>query len=176
MVFSHSLTGIDRTRAVYHRHELRTLATLSIPDTTTLFLALAKVLAMKHSSVSIWPCLRRSSARERRIVDSVPSSTHRWQRRWQVWYDGSRLGKSFQRAPERKIHRMQLITSQSSQRGRPRPSEGGATFGNKSSIKAHCSSCNSSRRGIVRSRWLTRGYRVSYQPYWVIFRPLLVNA
>ena len=109
---------------------------------------------MKHSSTFILPRLFKSSARQRRIFDSVSSSTHCWKRRWQVWYEGNRSGKSFQRAPERKIHKIPFSTARSSQRGRPRPSSRGCTVGSSGSIKAHCSSCSSSRLGITVSRWL----------------------
>ena len=110
---------------------------------------------MKHSSTSILPRLRKSSARLCSTRDSVPSSTHRWKRRWQVWYEGNRSGRSFQRAPERKIHNIPFNTARSSQRGRPRPSTRRCTFGSSGSIKSHCSSCNSSRRGITISRYPT---------------------
>lgn len=108
---------------------------------------------MKHSSTSILPRLFKSSARQRSIFDSVSSSTHCWKRRWQVWYEGNRSGRSFQRAPERKIHKIPFSTARSSHRGRPRPSARACAVGRSGSIKAHCSSCNSSRRGIAISRW-----------------------
>lgn len=110
---------------------------------------------MKHSSMSILPRLFKSSARQRKTLDRVWSSTHCWKRRWHVWYEGNRSGISFQRAPERKIHKIPFSTARSSQRGRPRPSSRCCTGGSSGSIKAHCSSCNSSRRGITVSRWLS---------------------
>jgi len=73
----------------------------------------------------------------------------------QALYEGNHSGKSFQRVLERKIHIIPFSTARSSQRGRLRPSARRDTFGSSASINTHCSSCNSSRRGITISRYPT---------------------
>ncbi len=96
--------GDRKTRAVRHRHQLRTFARLSFANATTPFLALANAPSMKHSSTSIFPLSYRSWANVLDIFDNVLSSTQRRHRLWQVWYDGNRSGQSLHRAPERNIH------------------------------------------------------------------------
>ena len=140
--------GDRKTSAVCHCHELRTLAPLGFPHCAAPFLAPTKVPSIKHCAKSSLPRFRKSSASASSICLSVPPSTQYWNRRWQVWYGGKRSGKSCQRAPERNIQRMPLSTSRSSFLGLPRPSALRCGLSNNGSMTCHCSSFNSSRRGI----------------------------
>ena len=146
------VNGERNTSAVCHCHELRTLAALSFADGAAPFLAPTKVPSMKHSARSSLPRLRKSSASASSTWRSTPERTHCWKRRWQVWYDGKRSGKSCQRAPERSIHKIPFMTSRSSFGGLPRPSALRSCLGSSGSITFHCSSFNSSRRAMVSPR------------------------
>jgi hypothetical protein len=141
--------GDRNTSAVCHCHELRTLAPLGFSHCAAPFLAPTKVPSIKHCVRSSLPRLRKSSASASRTCLNTPPSTQYWNRRWQVWYDGKRSGKSCQLAPERNIHRMPLSTWRSSLRGLPRRSTLRSGFSSNGSMTSHCSSFNSSRRGIV---------------------------
>ena len=144
------VNGERKTRAVCHCHELRTFAPLGLSDFCAPFLATTNVPSIKHSDKSRPPRARRSSASVSSTRLSVPSLTHCWNRRWQVWYGGNRAGKSHHLAPERKIQRTPFITSRSSRRGLPRPLIVGG-WSKSSSIKDHCSSVSSSRRAMLKS-------------------------
>jgi hypothetical protein len=106
------------------------------------------VASMKHSDRSSLSRLRKSSANASSTVLSVPELTHSWKRRWQVWYEGNRPGKSAQGAPVRKIQNMPFNTARSSIRGRPRLSTRSMT-GSSGSMRFHCSSVSSSARLIL---------------------------
>jgi hypothetical protein len=140
--------GDRNTSAVCHCHELRTLAPLGFSHGAAPFLAPTKVPSIKHCAKSNLPRLRKSSANASRIRFSVPICTQYWNRRWQVWYETKRSGKSCHAAPERNIHKMPLRTSRSFLRGRPRPSARGIGLLNNGAIIFHCSSFISSRRGM----------------------------
>jgi hypothetical protein len=141
--------GDRKTMAVCHRHELRTFAPLGRSHCEAPFFATTKVPSMKHSDRSSLPRLRKSSANTSNTVLNVPDATHCWNRRWQVWYEGKRPGRSAQGAPVRRIQKMPFNTARSSRRGRPRPSARTA-FGNRGSIRLHCSSVSCSARLISR--------------------------
>jgi hypothetical protein len=140
--------GDRKTRAVCHRHELRTFAPLGLSHCESPFFATTNVPSMKHSPKSSSPLVRRSSARASSTSFRTPSRTHCWNLRWQVWYGGNRSGKSFQRAPLRSIQRIPFRTSRLSLHGLPRPSWRRARDGIRGSMIAHCSSVNSSRLAI----------------------------
>ena len=140
--------GDRKTMAVCHSHDLRTFAPLGLSHCEAPFFATTKVPSMKHSDRSSLPRLRRSSARASRTALSVPASTHSWKRRWQVWYEGKRPGKSAQGAPVRNIQNMPFSTARSSIRGRPRLSTRSMT-GSSGSMRVHCSSVSSSARLIL---------------------------
>jgi hypothetical protein len=142
--------GDRKTSAVCHCHELRTLAPLGFTDASAPFFAATKVASIKHSDKLSLPRLRRSSASASKICLSTPADTHSRNRRWQVWYDGNRGGKSCQRAPERNIHRMPFSISRSSCRGRPLPSSRIGGLEISGSMISHCLSFNSSRRIVPR--------------------------
>jgi hypothetical protein len=138
--------GDRKTSAIRHCHELATFAPLGLSHSIAPFLAPTKEPSMKHSLKSKPPRSLRSAAKVSKTWRSVPSCTHCWKRLWQVWYGGKRGGKSYQRAPLRKTHKMPFHTSRSSRRGLPR---GLPNLGNKGSINFHCSSLSSSRRGFL---------------------------
>ena len=142
--------GDRSASAVCHCHELRTLAPLGLADASAPFFALTKVASMKHSAKSSLPRLRSSSANASTICLNTPERTHCCKRRWQVWYGGKRPGKSCQRAPERKIHKIPFSTSRSSRLGLPLPSSRRDGSGINGSMISHCLSFNSSRRPIPR--------------------------
>jgi hypothetical protein len=74
----------------------------------------------------------------------LPSRTHRWKRRWQVWYGGYFLGSSRHCAPVPKTHKIPLSTARVSCHGRPFPSE--RRFGRRiGSITSHWASLSSHR-------------------------------
>jgi len=150
--------GERKTIAVCHRHELRTFAPLGLSHSEAPFLATTNVPSMKHSDRSRSPRSLRSAARASSTPRSVPSRTHCWNLRWQVWYGGNRSGKSCHLAPDRRIHRMPLRTSRVSFHGLPRPSSRRGGGGMRCSMIAHCSSVSSSRLAITtdfsRTRYL----------------------
>jgi hypothetical protein len=143
--------GERKTRAVCHRHELRTFAPLGLSHPESPFLATMKVASMKHSDKSKSPRSLRSCARASSTLRSVPSLTQSWNLRWQVWYGGNRSGKSCHRAPLRSIQRTPFITSRVSLHGLPRPSSRRGNSGIRGSISTHCSSVSSSRRAMPKS-------------------------
>lgn len=75
---------------------------LVVPTLAPLFWQLGtpsvKVPSMQHAARSSLPQSDRSSARTYRRGPKTPLWTSRWKRRWHVWYDGSRSGRSCQRA------------------------------------------------------------------------------
>ena len=135
--------GDRKTRAVCNCHDLGLLTALGRPDAEPPFLAPTKEPSTKHSLTSIPPLSLRSAARARRMLRSVPSFDHCWNRRWQVWYDGKRGGRSFQRAPVWRIQRMPLSTSRLFFQGRPRPSSRVVGMESNGSMICHCSSLSS---------------------------------
>lgn len=143
------IDGERKTIAVCHCHELRTLAPLGFSDFEAPFFATMNVPSIKHSVKSNSPRVRRSSANVSKTRSSLPSLTHSWNLRWQVWYGGNLSGKSHQRAPERRIQSTPFKISRSERRGRPRVWIGDG-LSNSDSIKDHCSSVSSSRRAIMK--------------------------
>jgi hypothetical protein len=92
---------------------------------------------------SSWPRARRSSAKRRKTLTSLPTRTHCWKRRWQVWYGGNlSRGSSHHCAPVRRIHNTPSSTCRVSRQGRPRRFLGlvGSTSGFSNS---HCASVSS---------------------------------
>jgi hypothetical protein len=129
--------GDRKTSAVCHCHELRTLAPLGFSDLEAPFLATINVPSIKHSDKSKSPLVRKSAARVSKTRTSLPSLTHCWKRRWQVWYGGNLSGKSHQRAPLRRIQSTPFKISRSGRRGLPRVWTG-CGLSNNDSINNHC--------------------------------------
>jgi hypothetical protein len=135
--------GDRKTIAVCDCHDLGPLALLGFSDTEPPFLAGANVPSIKASDRSMSPRASKSSAKARRIFSTVPSFTHCWKLRWQVWYDGYLSGRSFQGAPVRNTQRIPLRTSRVLRHGRPRPSLRRGGWGISGYNNCHCSSVRS---------------------------------
>jgi hypothetical protein len=131
------VNGERKTRAVCHCHELRAFAPLGFSHLKAPFLATIKVPSIKVSDKSSLPRSNKSWANVSNTLRNLPSLTHSWKRRWQVWYGGNLSGKSCQRAPERKIHRTPFRTSRAGFGGLPRVWIT-SVFSNNGAIKAHC--------------------------------------
>src|SRR6266571_3517748 len=108
-----------KTLAVDHHHPLRALAPLGFSDSSAPFLAGAKLPSKKDSLHC--SCFRSlSSARNaRQILSQTPCSSQSRSLRQQVAGEGNSSGKSCQRAPLRRIHKMPSSTLRSEARGRP---------------------------------------------------------
>jgi len=147
------------TFAVDHHHPLRALAPLGFPDCVAPFLAGAKLPSMKHSLH--FNCFRSSSwARyARQIFSHVPSSSQSLRRRQQVDGLGKSSGRSFHRAPVRRIHRIPSKTRRLSAQGRPPFFDFGG-LGNNGSILRHILSLRSFSR-IAIGRYLRPFYVIS---------------
>jgi hypothetical protein len=135
--------GDRKTRAVCHRHDLRTFAALGLSHCPPPFLATTKKPSMKHSDKSKSPRSFKSLASVCRIFSSTPSLRHSWKRRWQVAGEGYRSGKSCQAAPVRSTHKIPASTSRLFTLGRPLPSSLGGFSGIRGFRIAHCSSVKS---------------------------------
>ena len=107
------------TLAICHHHELGALAPLGFPDFWTPFFADTKLPSMKHSAQSIWPFLSSSRIKVRQIFSQTPCSSHSFKRLQQVLGLGYFSGKSFHRAPVRRIQRMPSTTKRLFFQGRP---------------------------------------------------------
>src|SRR6516165_7670416 len=130
------------TLAVDHHHPLRALAALGFSDFRAPFLAGAKLPSRNdslQSSCSRW----FSSARNaRQMVSQTPCSSQSRSRRQHVVGEGNSSGKSHQRAPLRRIHKMPSSTLRSSFGGLP-PCGRFGRFGSKGRIFSHWASVSS---------------------------------
>jgi hypothetical protein len=124
------------TRAVDHHHPLRALAPLGFSDSAAPFFAGAK-LPSRNASLQ-FNCWRSfNSLRNARQISSQTScSSQSRSRRQQVEGDGNSSGKSCQRAPLRRIHKIPSSTLRSSAGGRP-PRGRGGRWGSKGRIFSH---------------------------------------
>jgi hypothetical protein len=126
------------TLAVDHHHPLRSFAPFGFSNPKAPFFAGAKLPSIKASSQSSRHCSSRSPKNLRHTFSQTPSSSQRLNLRQHVDALGYRLGKSFHRAPVRRIHKMPSKTCRLSAVGLPtRPVLG---LGNNGSIFFHCSS------------------------------------
>ena len=135
--------GDRKTMAVRDCHDLGPFAAACWTNCTAPFLAPLKEASINVSARSSWPRARRSSAKRRKSLTSVPIRTHCWNRRWQVWYGGNlSRGSSDHCAPVRRIHNTPSSTCRVSRQGRPRRFWGvlGSTNGFNNS---HCASVSS---------------------------------
>src|SRR5712691_5472691 len=130
------------TRAVDHHHPLRPLAPLGFSDSVAPFFAGAK-LPSRNDSLH-FNCWRSfNSLRNARQISSQTScSSQSRSRRQHVAGEGNSSGKSCQRAPLRRIHKMPSSTLRSLARGRP-PRRRFGNFGSKGRIFSHWASVNS---------------------------------
>ncbi len=107
------------TFAVDHHHPLRSFAPFGFSNPKAPFFAGAKLPSIKASSQSKSDFSSKSAKNLRQTSSHTPSSSHNRKRRQQVEGLGYRFGRSFQRAPVLKIHRMPSMTSRLSAGGRP---------------------------------------------------------
>ena len=136
--------GERKTVIIGESDDFRPFAAFGGPDREAPFFAPVKEASMKASSSRNLPRACNSSARTRKMRSSLPSRTHGWKRRWQVWYGGYLWGSSRHCAPVPKTHRIPLSTARVSCHGRPRPSE--RRVGRKiGSMSCHWASLSSHR-------------------------------
>jgi hypothetical protein len=141
------------TAAVDHHHPLRPLAPLGLADCGAPFFAGAKLPSIKDS-LHFSCCRSFNSARNvRQIRSQRPCSSHLRSRRQHVEGEGNSLGKSCQRAPLRRIHKMPSSTLRFAAGGRP-PRGFFRGRGSKGSIFCHCASVSN------------RPYRAICPPPW----------
>ena len=124
------------TAAVDHHHPLRALAPPGLADGSAPFLAGAKLPSRNDSlHFNCW-CSFNSPRKARQIASQIPCSSQSRSRRQQVAGDGNSSGKSCQRAPLRRIHKMPSSTLRSGAGGRPPWGRGGRS-GSKGRISSH---------------------------------------
>src|SRR6266699_189929 len=131
-----------KTLAVDHHHPLRTLAPLGFSDSIAPFFAGAKLPSMKDSlHFSCWRSFN-SLRNARQISSQISCSSQSRSRRQQVDGEGNSSGKSCQRAPLRRTHKMPSSTLRSSFGGLP-PLGRFGHFGSKGPIFSHWASVSS---------------------------------
>ncbi len=162
------------TLAVDHHHPLRALAPLGFSDFPAPFLAGAK-LPSRNDSLQ-FSCSRSfSSAKNaRQMVSQIPCCSQSRRRRQQVAGEGNSSGKSCQRAPLRRIHKMPSSTLRSSRRGLPPVGRFGC-FGSKGRIFSHWASV--SRRPYraigpplaLLPDFISRFHRTNHHPFSALY-------
>lgn len=135
------------TFAVDHHHPLRTFAALGFSDALAPFFAGAKLPSAKVSSQSRYCSSSSCESKARQMSNHMPMSSHSFNRRQHVEGLGYMSGKSRQRAPVLRTHKIPSSTWRLSCQGRP-PFLPGAVFGSNGSIFFHWSSFKS---GVVRA-------------------------
>jgi hypothetical protein len=129
------------TCAVDHHHPLRPLAPLGFADSGAPFFAGAKLPSIKDSlHFNCWRSFN-SPRKARQILSQTSCSSQSRSLRQQVEGEGNSSGKSCQRAPLRKIHKMPSNTLRSLAGGRP-PRGRGGRLGSKGRIFSHWASLN----------------------------------
>src|SRR6202795_3409164 len=127
------------TAAVDHLHPLRPLAPLGFSDSAAPFFAEAKLPSRNdslHFNCWRWFNLPRN---DRQMFNQMPRSSQSRSRRQHVEGCGNFSGRSCQRAPLRRIHRIPSSTRRFSIHGRP-PLRCLGGFGRKGAIFFHCAS------------------------------------
>ncbi len=130
------------TLAVDHHHPLRSLAPLGFSDFAAPFFAGAKLPSRNDSLQSSCPRWFSSARNARQMVSQIPRSSQSRSRRQQVAGEGNSSGKSCQRAPLRRIHRIPSSTLRSLAGGLP-PRGRRGRFGSKGRIFSHWASVSS---------------------------------
>lgn len=123
-------------------HNLGAFAALGLAHAFTPFFAEENVPSANVSSVFTSPRASRRRSKRDQACSQMPALVQSRNRRQQVLGDGKWRGKSFQRAPVRRIQRIPSTQSRAAAGGRP-PCGDGVGAGNKSWIKNHCSSVSS---------------------------------
>src|SRR6266853_2202612 len=128
-----------KTAAVDHHHPLRPLAPLGFSDSSAPFLAGAKLPS--RNDLLHFNCWRsfNSLRNVRQMSNQTPRSSQSRSRRQHVEGCGNFSGKSCQRAPLRRIHKIPSSTRRFSIHGRP-PLRCLGGFGSKGAIFFHCAS------------------------------------
>jgi hypothetical protein len=125
--------------AVDHHHPLRPLAPLGFSDFSAPFLAGAKLPSRNDSlHFNCWRSFN-SLRNARQILSQTPCSSQSRSRRQQVEGWGYFSGRSCQRAPLRRIHRIPSRTRRFAIHGRP-PQRCLGGLGSKGAIFFHCAS------------------------------------
>src|SRR5690606_38715944 len=129
------------SRAIDHHHPLASLTLLGAADSSAPFLAGAKEPSAKVSSHSKWLASSSSAMKLCHTLSQTPCSSQSRKRRQQVLGEGYCGGKSRQRAPVFKTHKIPSITARLSAGGRP-PLAPGFDCGSNGLILSHCFSLN----------------------------------
>lgn len=157
---SRSRFGVDRQRRAVTIDQNHNICAFPTTGGTNLFtpqfsiekcsrlLAEANVPSTKVSLKSIWPFSSMVINNRSQTFINVPSPDRAACLRWQVAFDGYAFGKSFQRAPVTRIHNTPSKQSRGWTLGRP-PCLAGGIQGNKSAIKFHCLSVNTTVRSVL---------------------------
>src|SRR5437899_3572695 len=138
-----------KTAAVDHHHPLRPLAPLGFSDTAAPFFAGAKLPSRNDSlHCNCWRSFN-SLRNARQMFNHTPCSSQSRSRRQQVEGCGYFSGKSCQRAPLRRIHRIPSRTRRLSIHGRP-PLRCLGGLGSKGAIFFHCASVSNGPDRAIR--------------------------
>jgi len=128
-----------KTAAVDHHHPLRPLAPLGFSDSTAPFFAGAKLPSRNDSlHFNCWRSFN-SLRNVRQMFNQTPRSSQSRSRRQHVEGCGNFSGRSCQRAPLRRIHKIPSSTRRFSIHGRP-PLRCSGGLGSKGAIFFHCAS------------------------------------
>src|SRR6202162_333413 len=128
-----------KTAAVDHHHPLRPLAPLGFSDSAAPFFAGAKLPSRNDSlHFSCWRSFN-SLRNARQMFNQTPRSSQSRSRRQQVEGCGNFSGRSCQRAPLRRIHKIPSSTRRFWIHGRP-PLRCLGGWGSKGAILFHCAS------------------------------------
>src|SRR5579859_2423261 len=130
------------TLAVDHHHPLRALAPLGFSNFRAPFFAGAKLPSRNASLQSSCSRCCSSARNARQMVSQTPRSSQSRSRRQHVAGAGNSSGKSCQRAPLRRIHKIPSSTWRSLAGGLP-PCGRRGRFGSKGRIFSHWASVNS---------------------------------
>src|SRR5579864_5029159 len=138
------LVSQRNTLAVDHHHPLRPLAPLGFSDSGAPFFAGAKLPSRNDSLQSSCSCSFNSLRNARQMFSQTSCSSQSRSRRQHVEGCGYFSGRSCQRAPLRRIHRIPSNTRRLSIHGRP-PLRCLGGSGSKGAIFVHCASVSNGR-------------------------------
>src|SRR6202521_4690811 len=149
------------TAAVDHHHPLRPLAPLGFSRPAPPFFAGAK-LPSKNDSLH-FNCWRsfNSLRNARQMFNQTPRSSQSRSRRQHVEGCGNFSGRSCQRAPLRRIHKIPSSTCRFSIHGRP-PLRCLGGFGSKGAIFFHCASVSNGPDRAIRPPSALLTFLISY--------------
>lgn len=146
--------------AINHQNPLSSLAFLGLSNSGSPFFAGANEPSAKVSSQSRCPASSSSAMKVRQTSTQTFCSSQSRRRRQQVLGEGYCGGRSRQRAPVFKTHRMPSTTARFSAKGRP-PLGDGWGCGSSGSILRHCSSLNKLLSDRMPQVKLTWGYETT---------------